>query len=124
MTASNQGGLMDFGLFGPEVDAISFGALGMKVGESRTVRIPMAAQLSRTMTKDQYTNITGESFETAKVGDQVPVAFTETPQIAVDNATPTNYLRVSTITAISGENLTINYGYPTIEITLSELKSS
>ena len=124
LTASNQGGLIDFGLFRPEIDAISYGALGMKVGETRTVTIPMASQLSRTMTKEQFVNITGDSFAQAKVGDQVPISFTETPQLALDNATPSSYLRISTITAIAGGNVTINYGYPTIDITLTQLTTS
>ncbi len=124
LSPSNQG-LIEFGIFGPEMDAISFGALGMKVGESRTLDIPMAGQLTRVMSRDQFTNITGESFADAKIGDQVPIAFSETPQIALENTTPTTYLRTSMITAISEDgNVTISYGYPTIDITLSEISSS
>jgi hypothetical protein len=121
---SSQGGLIDFGLFSPELDAISYGLMGMKVGESRTLRVPIASQLSRTMSKEQFANITGDSFSGMKVGDQVPISFSETPQISLDNSTPTTYLRTSMITAISGENVTINYGYPTIDITLTELKTT
>jgi len=121
---SNQGGLIDFGLFRPEVDAISYGLLGMKVGESKTLSVPTAAQFSRTMSKAQFANITGDSFVNAKVGDQVPISFSETPQIALDNSTPSTYLRTSTITAMAGENVTINYGYPTIDITLTQLATT
>lgn len=124
MNPSSQGGLIDFGLFGPELNAISSGTLGMKVGESKTITVPIGGQLIRTMTKAQFANITGDSFAKAKVGDQVPIAFSETPQIAVDNSTPSTYLRTSTITSMSEENVTINYGYPTIDITLSDLKTS
>lgn len=121
---SKSGGLIDFGLFTPEMDAISYGVLGMKVGESRTVNIPIASQLSRTMSQAQFANITGDSSANVKIGDQVPIAFSETPQIAVDNATPSTYLRTSTVTAISEGNVTINYGYPTIEITLDKLTTA
>jgi hypothetical protein len=124
LNPSNQGGLIDFGLFGPELDAISYGTLGMKVGETKTITIPMGNQLTRTMTRAQFANITGDSFASAKIGDQVPIAFSESPQIAVDNSTPSTYLRTSTITSMSGENVTINYGYPTIDITLTELSTS
>lgn len=123
LSPSSQGGLIDFGLFGPELDAISFGAVGMKVGESKTVTVPIGTQLVRTMTRAQFANITGDSFGDVKVGDQVPIAFSETPQISVDNTTPTSYLRTSTITSMNEEEVTINYGYPTIDITLSELRS-
>ncbi len=124
MNPSNTGGLIDFGLFRPELDVISYGLVGMKVGDTKTLQIPGASQMTRTMSKDQFANITGDSFAKAKVGAQVPIAFSETPQIAVDNATPSTYLRTSTITAISEENVTINYGYPTIDITLTELSTS
>jgi len=123
MSASSQG-LIDFGLFTPEIDAISYGALGMKIGETKTIQVPIAAQLTRTMSKEQFANITDGSFSQSQVGDQVPIAFSETPQIAVDNATPSTYLRTSMITDISGENVTINYGYPAIEITLTELTTA
>lgn len=124
LSPSNQGGLIDFGLFGPEMDAISFGTLGMKVGETKTLQIPIASQLTRMMTREQFTNITGDSSGSAKVGDQVPIAFSETPQVALENTTPSTYLRTSTIVAIDDGNVTINYGYPTIEITLSSLTTS
>lgn len=123
LSPSNQG-MIDFLLFGPEMDAIAYGTLGMKVGESKTLQIPIASQLSRIMTREQFANITDESYANAKVGDQVPIAFSDTPQIAVDNATPTTYLRTSTITAINSGNVTLNYGYPTIEITLTQLTTS
>lgn len=124
MNPSNNGGLIDFGLFSPELDAISYGLVGMKVGDTKTVQIPGASQLTRTMSKDQFANITGDSYANVKVGSQVPIAFSETPQIAVDNATPSTYLRTSTVTAISDGNVTINYGYPTIDITLTQLSTS
>ncbi len=124
LNPSNQGGLIDFGLFSPEVDAISYGLLGMKVGQSKTLQVPIASQLTRVMTKAQFANITGDSFANVKVGDQVPIAFSESPQISLDNTTPTTYLRTSTILAMTGENVTINYGYPTIDITLTELKTT
>ena len=124
MNPSNSGGLIDFGLFSPELDAISSGTLGMKVGDTKTLQIPMASSLSRTMTRDQFTNITGTTFANAGVGDQVPIAFSETPQIALDNSTPSTYLRTSTITSVSDDNVTINYGYPTIDITLTDLTTS
>ncbi|MFH0966658.1 MAG: hypothetical protein V1862_03100 [Methanobacteriota archaeon] len=124
LNPSNQGGLIDFGLFSPELDAISYGLLGMKVGESKTLPVPVASQLTRVMSRAQFANITGESLNTTKVGDQVPIAFSETPQISLDNTTPTTYLRTSTILAMDEENVTINYGYPTIDVTLTELKTS
>ena len=76
------------------------------------------------MTREQFTNITGDSSGSAKVGDQVPIAFSETPQVALENTTPSTYLRTSTIVAIDAGNVTLNYGYPTIEITLSSLTTS
>jgi hypothetical protein len=66
LSPSNQG-LIEFGIFGPEMDAISFGTLGMKVGETKQMQIPLASQLVRTMTREQFVNITGESYANAKV---------------------------------------------------------
>ncbi len=120
----NQYGLIDFGLFGPEIDAMSMGAVGMKIGESKTMTLPWAGQMTRTMTDEQFAKIAGEVYADAKVGDQVPIAFSETPQIVVDdNATPSTYLRTSTVVDRSNGNISLNYGYPSLQITLSQLNS-
>ncbi len=119
----NQYGLIDFLVFGPELDAISTAITGMKLGETKTIDFPWAESMVRTMSEEQFANISGSSYENAKVGEQVPIAFTGSPQINLDNSTPSSYLRTSTVIARDNGNVTLSYGYPKVSITLTQLNA-
>jgi hypothetical protein len=115
-------GLMEFGLFGPEIDEMTYAVIGQKVGSSLTVNIPMSADLVRTMDHEQFIQIAGDILDIIQVGDQLPISFSETPQIALDNSTPLTYLRTATIAEIADTEITLNYGYPSIAVTVAELR--
>ena len=91
-------GLLEFGLFGPELDEMGYAIIGQKVGSVIDVEIPMAKDLIRFMDNNQFIQIAGDILDFVEVGDQVPIAFSKTPQIALDDATPQIYLRTATIT--------------------------
>lgn len=59
-----------------------------------------------------------------KKGDQVPLAFIDQPQIPLGNATPSSYIRTAMVTERDETNITLNYGYPTVEITLTKLTTA
>jgi hypothetical protein len=120
----NEYGVMEFGLFGPEIDMISNSIAGMGVGDSKILTYPYAGQMSRQMSMEQFVNISGESFANVQVGDQVPLAFIDQPQIPLDNATPASYIRTATVVDRDAANITLNYGYPTVEIILAKLTTS
>jgi hypothetical protein len=120
----NEYGVLEFGLFGPEVDMISYALAGMGVGESKVLTYPYAGQMSRQMTIEQFLNITGENYADVQVGDQVPIAFIDQPQVALDNTTPTSYIRTATVVKRDDGNITLNYGYPKVEITLTKLTTT
>lgn len=120
----NEFGVLEFGLFGPEIDMISNSLEGMGVGESKIVVNPYASQMGREMTLEQFVNISGESFAKVQVGDQVPLAFVDQPQIPMDNTTISSYIRTAMVVNRDEANITLNYGYPTIEITLAKLTTS
>lgn len=121
---NNAVGVIEFGLFGPEIDMISSTIGGMRVGESKTITNPYAARMSREMSLAQFVNISGEMFADVQVGDQVPLAFIDQPTIPLDNATPNSYIRTATVVSRDESNITLNYGYPTIEVTVSQLETA
>jgi len=116
-------GLMEFGLFGPELDEMSYAILGQKVGSVLTVEIPMSKDLTRFMDNEQFMEIAGDILDFVNVGDQLPIAFAETPQIVLDESTPQTYLRTATITEIADEGVTLYYGYPYVVVTVTELRA-
>ncbi|PWR75412.1 hypothetical protein ACKUB1_09295 [Methanospirillum stamsii] len=121
---NNAVGVVEFGLFGPEIEMISSSIEGMRVGESKTITNPYASQMARQMSLEQFVNISGEMFADVQVGDQVPLAFIDQPTIPMDNATPASYIRTATVVSRDEGNITLNYGYPTIEVTVSQLVTS
>ena len=117
-------GFMEFGLFGPELDEMSYAIIDQKVGSAMTVEIPMAEDLIRFMDNEQFVQIAGDILDIVEVGDQLPIAYSETPQIALDNATPQTYLRTATITEITDEGVTLYSGYPYVVVSVAELRAT
>jgi len=117
-------GIMEFGLFGPELDEMAHAVIGQKVGSSINVDIPMSADLVRSMNNEQFKEIAGDILDIIQVGDQLPISFSETPQIVLDDAIPQTYLRTAAITEITNEGITLNYGYPYVALTVSEVRSN
>ena len=115
-------GLMEFGLFGPELDEMSYAIIDQKVGSVINVEIPMSEDLIRFMDNEQFMQVAGDVLDLVGVGDQLPIAFSETPQIALDNATPQTYLRTATITEITDEGVTLSYGYPYVVVSVADLR--
>ena len=120
----SQYGYMEFGLFGPEVDEMAYAVIGQKVGSSVTVDIPMSAGLVRTMDHEQFVQIAGDILNIIQVGDQLPISFSEAPQISLDNSLPLTYLRIATITEITDTEITLDYGYPSATVRVAKLQSA
>ena len=115
---------LEFGLFGPEIDEMNYAVIGQKVGSSINVDIPMSVDLVRFTDNAQFTQIAGDILDLVQIGDQLPISFSETPQIALDDAVPQTYLRTATITEITDEGVTFSYGYPYVALTISELRAN
>jgi len=112
-----------FGLFGTELNQISASLVGMKQGETQKIVLPNSEQFEREMSPEQFAQI-GGNFSTAMPGDQLLLAFTTTPMINVEeNSTPQYAFRTSLITGKTADNITVNYGYPTADISIIRLNS-
>lgn len=110
-----------FGLFGTELNQISASLEGMKQGETQKIVLVNNEQFEREMSPEQFAQI-GGNFSTAMPGDQLLLAFTTTPMINVDdNSTPQYAFRTSLITGKTADNVTVNYGYPTADISIVRL---
>ena len=116
-------GEASFGLFGMELSQISASLVGMKQGGTQKIVFPVSNQFQREMTPEQFAGMGGNS-STSMPGDQLLLAFTTTPMINVDdNSTPQYALRTSLITGKNAGNVTVNYGYPSADISIVRLNS-
>ena len=117
-------GLMEFGLLKAEIDEMTHAVIGQKVGSSVTVDIPVPVDLVQTMEHEEFIQKVGDILDIIQVGAQLPLSFSETPQISLDNSTPLTYLRTVTITEITDTEITLDYGYPSVTVTVKELRKA
>jgi FKBP-type peptidyl-prolyl cis-trans isomerase 2 len=119
-----QVGQLQFGLFSPEVDAISQGLTGMKKGEMKTVSLMSDPSFSRHMTVEEFQGI-GGNYTNVRIGDPFLLAFVEQPIINLENTTnPDLYIsRIAYVTGKDPDGITVNFGYGRAEITLDQLNN-
>jgi len=114
-----------FGLLGQELDQLDVGVIGMKAGDTKTIRFNFTDPLTVTMKNYEF-NAMGMNFTTIAVGDPVPLGFSETPMaqgLEGANSTPTNaVLRIATVTNKTADSIELFYGYPSADITVREFK--
>jgi hypothetical protein len=116
-------GEASFGLFSGELNQISTSLQGMKQGGTRKIAFTNTDLFQREMSPEEFTTI-GGNFSTAMPGDQLLLAFTTTPMIsAEENSTPQYAFRTSVITTKNIGNVTVDYGYPSAEISIVRLHS-
>jgi hypothetical protein len=114
-------GQVSFAFLGPEYNQVTAGLVGMKEGETKTIYFVDEPQYRRNMTPEEFTQM-GGNFSEAKKGDQMVLGFTTSPMISADpNTTPQYAMRIVPIIAKSGDNLTMDYGYSSADITVLRL---
>ncbi|HUK38032.1 MAG TPA: hypothetical protein VLV30_02830 [Methanomicrobiales archaeon] len=120
---SRQGEQIQFGLLGLEIDEFDTAVLGMKTGESKTIRFGFADPLTINMSENEFTAM-GGNFSAVSTGDLIPIGFSETPVLGGDvNATPTNAVwRIATVVNKTDSEIVVDHRYPTADITVREFK--
>lgn len=112
-----------FALFGGEHDAISEGIVGMKVNEQKTIAIPFTSSMTETWTTDQIKS-QGLNVSEVHIGDLLAMAVSNSDTLAV-NATESSYsVRLGEVTSKSSESITINFGYPAIDVQVISIGDS
>jgi hypothetical protein len=124
--AQNQFGLVQFGLFKPEMEAVSSALLGMKRGEAKTVTLETGSYLLGNMTFQDFDKIYGNSTSLkVNIGDSFPLTYVEQPIIKLENTTNPElyFVRVATVVDKTNDEIIYNYGYARAEITLDKLSN-
>ncbi|HTY52321.1 MAG TPA: hypothetical protein VMB35_03920 [Methanomicrobiales archaeon] len=114
-----------FGILGQELDEMDIAVLGMKAGDTKTIRFAYADSLILSMTKNEFTAM-GGNFTNSAVGDLIPIGISETPVVEglnQNDTTPTNpVLRIATVINKTADSIEVEHRYPTADITVSEFK--
>lgn len=106
-----------FALFGGEHDAISTGLVGMKKSEQKTIAIPFADSMVQFWSSEQLAR-QGVNLTDVHVGDKLAIAVSGSSELP-KNATDSSYsMRISEITQKTANGVTVDYGYPSIDISV------
>jgi len=117
------GGMQTFALFSWEIDEISGALEGSKVNDVLEVPFNEGAELQRQMTEDQYNNLElGVNFSETPVGALIPLYFTSTTYIPVDNQTIDIPLRWAKVIDKTNGNITVDYSYLSARVTVTEIQ--
>lgn len=119
-------GWIEYALLGLEIDDISQGVVGARLGESKTITFSFTDDLRVNMTPEEF-DIIGGNFTEAQVGEWVPISFTTNPVIAwedAENQTATNSsIRLAKIVEKDTTGIVISHRYATADVTVQEYGS-
>ena len=114
-----------FGILGQELDELDAGVLGMKTGDTKTIRFTFPDPLTISMTSQEFTSM-GGNFTNSAVGDLVPIGFSVAPMVQGlegYNSSPTNaVLRIATVINKTANQIEIEHRYPSADITVKDFK--
>ncbi len=114
-------GQVSFAFLGPEYNQIAMGLVGMKQGETKTIHFIDEPQYRRNVTPEEFEQM-GGNFSEARKGDQMVLGFTTSPMISADpNTTPQYAMRIVPIMEKTGDNITMDYGYSSADVTVLRL---
>lgn len=116
-------GTIPFALFSWEIDAISAALEGSKTNDVLEVPFGEGTELQREMTEEQYNNLElGVNFSDVPVGALIPMGFTSTTYIPVDNQTIEIPIRWAKVIDKTTTNITVDYSYLGAQVTVTDIQ--
>jgi hypothetical protein len=115
-------GVISYAFFEPELITIADESKGMREGDTKTVLFPFGETMTREMTAEQY-GLIGGNYSQAETGMWIPLGFAPQPEVVLDNETApeTVATRMAKIVAKDNDTLTVQYGYASADITITQL---
>jgi hypothetical protein len=111
-----------FALFRDEFNAISSGVVGMKANSQKTISLDSTKPMTQFWSKDQL-SAGNMSLSSISVGDYLNMGVSSNPYASEDNSTPT-YVRIAQVTNKTADGVTIDFSYPTVDITVDSINSA
>lgn len=121
--SENTGWSTQFALFGNEYDAISNGIVGMRTNGQKTFPLyenkPMTQEWSADQLAAHNVNISA-----LKVGNVLALGVSQNPEAAYSNSTSDYYMRLGEITNKTADAITIDFSYPTVDVTVVSINKA
>jgi FKBP-type peptidyl-prolyl cis-trans isomerase 2 len=119
---SGKGWTKEYALFSTEYDAIDKALIGMKAGDQKRMAVPnssMAQEWSATQLTKNGVNISD-----LNVGDVLAMGVSDDPDAMARNASSTTYTRVGQVTSKTNESVTVDFGYPAVDISIVSINAN
>ncbi len=110
-----------FALFNPEYAAISSGIVGMKLNEKKNIVVPSSSTMTQTWTAAQLAR-NGVNITDINVGDKLAMGVSDNPS-AMINSTAISYVRMGEVLTKGPESVEVNFGYPSIDVSIVSISS-
>jgi hypothetical protein len=113
---------LKFGILGQELDDLSVAVLGMKTGEKKTS--PFSFTLPTIIFMDYEFTAMGGNFTSVRVGDSIPLGFSESPVVSIDGQETEAgdaAMRIGTVINKTGASIGVDHQYPTASITIRSI---
>jgi hypothetical protein len=118
---SSSGWTKEYALFSTEYDAIDKVLVGMKAGDQKRIAVPNSS-MAQEWSAIQLTK-NGVNISDLNVGDVLAMGVSDNPDAMAKNASTTTYTRVGQVTSKTNESVTVDFGYPAVDISIVSINA-
>ena len=110
-------GNQQFAVFTQEYTAITQGVIGMKVNEKKTIVVPARTPMLQVWDASQLKR-QNLSIADLRIGDLFTLGVSDNPVESATNIS-SSYVRLAEVTKITADNITVDFGYPRVDISIA-----
>lgn len=119
--SSQGGGWQQFAFYNGELDAMSNGVTGMRVGDTKKITITYPDPMNRLFTSGELAAV-NMNMSALAVGDTLSMGVSDNPNTTISNTT--TYFRLGDVTRKTDAGVVVDFGYPYAEITVKSFTNS
>jgi hypothetical protein len=113
--SANSGWSKTFALFGGEFETITKNIIGMKQNEQKVISIPFRDSMTQTWSGAQLQS-NGLNVTEVHIGDQIAMGVSDSPELEKNTNASSYSIRIGEVTKKSADGISIDFGYPSIEV--------
>lgn len=115
-----ESGTAQFALFASEYNAISNGVVGLRANSQKTISLESDKPMTQFWSAEQLEN-NDMNLSAMKVGQLMALGVSDDPEAVSENSTAQYYTRIGEVTNKTDEGITLDFSYPTVDITVDSV---
>jgi FKBP-type peptidyl-prolyl cis-trans isomerase 2 len=117
---SSSGWTKEYALFSTEYNAIDQALVGMRTGDQKRIAVPNSSMAQEWSAVQLSRN--GVDIQNLNVGDILAMGVSENPELMTN--TSVTYTRVGEVTGKTNETVTVDFGYPAVDISIVSINAN